>query len=82
MSEQNKKPEEQEVERFKRLEEMHLSKDIDYEAIGGLRLEARQKLSAQRPSSVGQAARILGVSPADIGVLLVYLKGRQEHEGQ
>ncbi len=73
---------EQEVERFKRLEEMHLSKDIDYEAIGGLRLEARQKLSAQRPSSVGQAARILGVSPADIGVLLVYLKGRQEHEGQ
>ena len=72
----------QEVERFKRLEEMHLSKDIDYEAIGGLRLEARQKLSAQRPSTVGQAARILGVSPADIGVLLVYLKGRQEHEGQ
>jgi len=73
---------EQEVERFKRLEEMHLGEDIDYEAIGGLRLEARQKLSAQRPSSVGQAARILGVSPADIGVLLVYLKGRQEHEGQ
>ena len=73
---------EQEVERFKRLEEMHLGADIDYEAIGGLRLEARQKLSAQRPASVGQAARILGVSPADIGVLLVYLKGRQEHEGQ
>ena len=66
----------QEVERFQRLEQMALDEDIDYSRIEGLRLEARQKLAAQRPASVGQAARILGVSPADIGVLLVYVKSK------
>ena len=46
---------------------------LDYSKISGLRLEAIQKLSAQRPMTVGQASRISGVSPADISVLLVYL---------
>ncbi|MFR1759688.1 MAG: tRNA uridine-5-carboxymethylaminomethyl(34) synthesis enzyme MnmG, partial [Christensenellaceae bacterium] len=66
----------QEVERFRRLEQMTLDADLDYSQIAGLRLEARQKLAALRPASVGQAARILGVSPADIGVLLVYVKSK------
>ena len=50
--------------------------NLDYAAIGGLRLEARQKLQEIRPRSIGQAGRISGVSPADIGVLLVYLEQR------
>ncbi len=65
--------EEAEVHRQEKLESLRLSEDIDYGAIRGLRLEAAQKLSAMRPSSVGQAARISGVSPADISVLLIYL---------
>ena len=48
--------------------------DINYEAIGGIRIEARQKLSKLRPRSVGQASRISGVSPADISVILIYLE--------
>ena len=51
-----------------------LSTDIDYSTIKGLRLEARQKLNAIKPETIGQASRISGVSPADITVLLVYLK--------
>ena len=47
---------------------------IDYDDIGSLRLEARQKLTKYRPLSVGQASRISGVSPADISVLLIYLE--------
>ena len=53
---------------------MLLPPDFDYESINGLRLEARQKLTAMRPANIGQASRISGVSPADIGVMLVYVK--------
>ncbi len=62
------------IEKAKRLEERTLPADIDYLSIAGLRLEARQKLDKIRPLSLGQAGRISGVSPADIAVLMVYLK--------
>ena len=58
---------------MKKLEERALPDDIDYLAIGGLRLEARQKLDRVRPLNLGQASRISGVSPADLSVLLVWL---------
>lgn len=61
------------VERQKKLEEKHLPDGINYSEMQGLRLEARQKLGKIRPQTVGQAARISGVSPADISVLLLYL---------
>lgn len=62
------------IERFKSLENKELPADLDYLNMDGLRLEARQKLDARRPRSLGQASRISGVSPADIGVLLVTLE--------
>ncbi|NLY44294.1 MAG: tRNA uridine-5-carboxymethylaminomethyl(34) synthesis enzyme MnmG [Clostridiaceae bacterium] len=62
------------VEQFKKLENKKLPENIDYNSIHGLRIEARQKLSQIKPSSIGQASRISGVSPADISVLLVYLE--------
>ena len=62
------------VEQFKKLEAKKLPKDINYDEISGLRLEARQKLNKLKPLSVGQASRISGVSPADISVLLVYME--------
>ena len=65
---------ERQVEEFKKEEARLLPPDIDYDSIHGLRLEARQKLSAIRPLSIGQAGRISGVSPADIAVLLIYLE--------
>lgn len=65
------------VERFRALEDTLLPETMDYASLEGLRLEARQKLSAQRPRSIGQASRISGVSPADIAVLLVHLKKRE-----
>lgn len=65
------------VERFRALEDTLLPEAMDYASLEGLRLEARQKLSAQRPRSIGQASRISGVSPADIAVLLVHLKKRE-----
>ncbi len=68
------KRQKRQVEQFKRLENKKIPKDIDYQNITSLRLEAIQKLSDIRPESVGQAARISGVSPSDISVLLVYLE--------
>lgn len=68
------------VEQFKKLEQKKLPEDIDYEDVGSLCIEARQKLEAYRPVSIGQASRISGVSPADISVLLVYLESRSGHK--
>jgi len=62
------------IEQFKKLENRKLHDDIEYNQIKGLSSEARQKLSEIRPSNIGQASRISGVSPADISVLLVYLE--------
>ena len=62
------------VEQFKKLEAKKIPEDLDYEMVGSLRIEARQKLEAYRPISIGQASRISGVSPADISVLLIYLE--------
>lgn len=70
------------VEQFKKLEKKKIPETIDYEEINSLRIEAKQKLKQIRPSSVGQASRISGVSPADISVLLVYLEqyGRRKEK--
>ena len=68
------KLQEEQVEKFKKLEQKLLPLDIDYSELKGLRLEARQKLNKIKPNSVGQASRISGVSPADISVLLIYLE--------
>ena len=59
---------------IKKLEDEKIPSNIDFSEIKGLRLEARQKLNQIKPLSVGQASRISGVSPADISVLLIYLK--------
>ncbi|MDU1177655.1 MAG: FAD-dependent oxidoreductase, partial [Peptoniphilus harei] len=68
------KKQEIQIKQFKKLENKKLSKDLDYKAIDGLRIEAREKLSDIRPESIGQASRITGVSPADINVLLIHLE--------
>ena len=65
---------EKQVEEFRKEEARLLPENLDYAAIPGLRLEAREKLTAIRPVSIGQAGRISGVSPADIAVLLIYLE--------
>lgn len=65
---------ERQVEEFRRAESKTLPADLDYASIGGLRLEARQKLAAIRPLNIGQASRISGVSPADVAVLLIWLE--------
>jgi tRNA uridine 5-carboxymethylaminomethyl modification enzyme len=69
------------VERFHKMEDRLLPEEADYLNLPGLRIEARQKLAAQRPRSLGQAARISGVSPADVAVLAVWLdqRGGQRH---
>ena len=64
------------VEQFKKLEQKKIPEDINYENIGSLRIEAKQKLELYRPMNIGQASRISGVSPADVSVLLVYLEHR------
>lgn len=70
----------EQVERSAKLEAKHLPDDIDYSQISGLSLESRQKLNKIRPLSVGQAARISGVSPADISILMVYLEQRRSRQ--
>ena len=65
------------IEQFRKLENKKLSEDIDYSLIDGLRLEARQKLDLIKPTSIGQASRISGVSPSDISVLLIYLEQKR-----
>jgi tRNA uridine 5-carboxymethylaminomethyl modification enzyme len=65
---------EKQVEAFRKEESRRLPEDMDYMAISGLRVEAREKLQAIRPMSIGQAGRISGVSPADIAVLLIWLE--------
>ena len=64
------------VEQFKKMENKRIPKDINYDEVGSLRIEAVQKLKKFQPLSIGQASRISGVSPADISVLLVYLESR------
>ena len=67
------KKQQEQIARARAMEDWVIPDDIDYNAISGLRLEARQKLSEIRPVSLGQAGRISGVSPADIAVLMIYL---------
>ena len=68
------------VEKFKKMEQKKLAEDIDYAQIKGLSLEARQKLNKYKPTSIGMASRISGVSPADISVLLIYLETKKKKE--
>ena len=72
------KRQESQVKQFKKLENKKIPADIDYSKVNSLRIEAVQKLSKVKPSSIGQASRISGVSPADITVLLVYLETYKE----
>ena len=74
------KLQEAQVEKFKKLETKKLPEDIDYNELKGLRIEARQKLNKIKPTSVGQASRISGVSPADVSVLLIYLEQLKRKE--
>ena len=71
------KLQEEQVEKFKKLESKLIPEELDFEQIKGICLEARQKLNKYKPRSIGQASRISGVSPADISVLLVYLASKQ-----
>ncbi len=64
----------EQVERMKKMEDKKIPDDIDYDAIGGLATEAKEKLKTVRPLSVGQASRISGVNPADVSILLVYIE--------
>ncbi|HKL12387.1 MAG TPA: tRNA uridine-5-carboxymethylaminomethyl(34) synthesis enzyme MnmG [Halanaerobiales bacterium] len=70
---------ESQIEQFKKMEDKLIPKDIDYDQLENLRLEAREKLDKIRPRSLGQASRISGVSPADISVLMIYIE-QQERE--
>ena len=69
------------VAEFERLERRALPRDLDYETVMCLRLEARQKLNAIRPENLGQASRISGVSPADVAALMVWLQ-TEHREGE
>ncbi len=68
------KQEEEDIQNFKKQENMLIPKDFDYKKLKGLRIEAQQKLDKIRPLSIGQASRISGVSPADVTILMMYIK--------
>ena len=70
----------QQVQQFQKMEKRKIPEGIDYDAIPSLRTESRQHLKEVMPSSIGQASRVPGVSPADISVLLVYLENRQRSD--
>lgn len=70
------------VEQFKKMEKRKIPEDFDFNAVNGLRTEAKQKLSLYRPVSLGQASRISGVSPADISVLLVYMEQHRNNRSR
>ena len=70
------------VKEFGKMENRKLPKDIDYAAVQGLRIEARQKLSKIRPENFGQASRISGVSPADVAALMVFVESRRDNREQ
>ncbi len=72
----------QQIEQFRKMENKKLNENIDYSGIRGLSMEARQKLSDIKPSNIGQASRISGVSPADVSVLLVYLEQSRRANGE
>ena len=66
------------MEQFKKAEKRKIPEDLDYQEVPSLRLEARQKLMKIRPSSLGQAGRIAGVSPADLSVLMIWLEKKKK----
>jgi len=70
------KRQQRQLEELARMEDFVIPDDVDYNCLQGLRIEARQKLSAVKPRSLGQATRISGVSPADAAALMIYLKMR------
>ena len=72
------KMQEEQVEKFKKMEKKLLPENLDYNELKGLSLEARQKLNKHKPHSIGQASRISGVSPADVSVLLIYLQTKNK----
>jgi len=71
------KHQEQEIEKFKKLENRKIPAEIDYQEIVGLSNEVREKLSKIRPDSLGQASRISGVTPAAIAILMVHMKRKR-----
>ena len=71
---------ERQVERALRMEQRHIPVDLDYGALTGLRAEARERLTRHRPETVGQAARIEGVTPSDISLLLVHLERHRRQQ--
>lgn len=76
------KIQQEQIEKMRKLEAKQLPADIDYREIKGLRLEAQEKLNKFKPLNVGQAGRISGVNPADVSVLLIWLAGKGENNGQ